>query len=715
MFERSWSYSQWDGTQQGITDEIDSLFDEIADDLLYHGDPDAALRRMLNSGFRKPGERVQGLRDLMSRLRQRRQAELDRYDLGGTYREIAEELEEVLAEERTGLQDLADEARASGDERRRQVTEEVVAERHMQLELLPEDLAGRVKGLQEYEFSSSEAREHFEQLLERLREQVAKSWFDQMSEALTNPDPEHMERVRQALDGLNRMVEQREQGEPIDPSFEQFMEQFGDLFPGDPKDLDELLAQLAAQMAAVQAALDSMSPEQRAQLQQLAESLFEDMDLRWQVDRLAGNLQKAVPGAGWGRRYRYGGDEAVGLDEAAASARRLGEMDQLEQFLRSAASPGALAEVDLDQAREYLGEDGARSLQRLANLARELEDAGLINRREGRYELTAKAIRRIGQKALSELFAKLTKDRPAGHRAAFIGTGHEREGQTKPYEFGDPFTLHIERTVHNAVRRSGSGTPVRLTPDDFEIERTEALVRSSTVLMVDLSLSMPMRDNFLPAKKVAIALHTLISTQFPRDFLGLVGFSEVAREIKPEELPGVSWDYVYGTNMQHGLLLARRMLAHRHGTKQIIMITDGEPTAHLVPDGVGGNEVFFSYPPVAETVKRTLAEVVRCTKAGITINTFMLDPDRSLQGFIEQMSRLNRGRAFFTNPENLGDYVLVDFLEHKRSRSSRSSGSAARSGGAAGYQQGATGRGIGRSGSATGPWRSRPGPGMWSR
>jgi uncharacterized protein with von Willebrand factor type A (vWA) domain len=667
---RSWSYSRWDGTQVGLVDEVDSLFDEIADDLLYHGDPDAALRRMLNSGFQRPGERVQGLRDLMARLRQRRQAELDRYDLGGPYREIAEELEQVLSEEREGLRDLADEARSSGDDRRKEVTDQVVAERQMQLELLPDDLAGRVRGLQEYEFASSEAREHFEELLERLREQVAKSWFDQMSEALTNPDPAQMEKTRQALDALNRMLEQREAGEAIDPSFEQFMEQFGDMFPGNPQSLDELLEQLAAQMAAVQAALDSMSPEQRAQLQALAESLFEDMDLRWQVDRLSGNLQKAVPGAGWGKRYRFSGDQSVGLDEAAAAARRLGEMDQLEQFLRSASSPGALAEVDFDQAREYLGEDGARSLQRLARLAKELEDAGLINRREGHYELTAKAIRRIGQRSLSELFAKLARDKPAGHRSAFIGIGHEREGRTKPYEFGDPFTLHIERTVRNAVTRAGSGTPVRLLPEDFEIDLTEALVRSSTVLMVDLSLSMPMRDNFLAAKKVAIALHTLISTQFPRDFLGLVGFSEVAREIKAEELPGVSWDYVYGTNMQHGLLLARKMLAHRAGTKQIIMITDGEPTAHLVPDGMGGHEVSFQYPPVPETIRKTLAEVARCTKSGITINTFMLDPDRSLQGFVEQMSRLNRGRAFFTNPENLGDYVLVDFLEHRKTRRS---------------------------------------------
>jgi uncharacterized protein with von Willebrand factor type A (vWA) domain len=325
--------------------------------------------------------------------------------------------------------------------------------------------------------------------------------------------------------------------------------------------------------------------------------------------------------------------------------------------------------VDLEQVERYLGEDGARSLERLARLARQLEEAGLIEQREGRYELTALGIRRIGQRALSDLFSKLAKDRLGGHRNTYVGTGHEPEGQTKRYEFGDPVTLDIQRTVHNAVTRGGAGTPVELEPDDFEIARTEHLTRASTVLMVDLSLSMPMRDNFLAAKKVAMALHTLISTRFPRDFLGLVGFSEVAREIKPQELPEVSWDFVYGTNMQHGLMLARRMLAHRAGTKQIIMITDGEPTAHLEPQG-DSYEVSFSYPPTAETVRVTLGEVLRCTRAGITINTFMLDANRSLQGFVEQMTKLNRGRAFFTTPETLGDYVLVDFLEHRRTRRS---------------------------------------------
>ena len=205
---------------------------------------------------------------------------------------------------------------------------------------------------------------------------------------------------------------------------------------------------------------------------------------------------------------------------------------------------------------------------------------------------------------------------------------------------------------------------MRLSAEDFEIDRTESLTSTSTVLALDLSLSMPMRDNFLAAKKVAMALHSLITTQYPRDYLGLVGFGELARELKAAQLPEVSWDYTYGTNMQHALMLARRMLARQSGTKQVIMITDGEPTAHIQPNG----EPFFSYPPAPETIRMTLSEVARATREGIRINTFMLDATGYLRSFVEKMTQLNRGRAFFTTPETLGDYVLVDFLDQKRAR-----------------------------------------------
>jgi uncharacterized protein with von Willebrand factor type A (vWA) domain len=661
------AYRRWDGTQDELVDDTDAVLSQLTDDLLANGDLHEALQRMLNRGWRLPdGRRVEGLRDLLDRIRLEREETLERGDLGGTYREIAEELSEVVTEERLGIEQLEADAAASGDQRREEVTDQVVAERRMQLDLLPPDLAGMVRSLQSYEFVSPEARQHFEELMERLREEVARTYFENMSEALSNPDPEMLERMRNAFDALNRMIEQREAGEPLDPSFESFMEQYGDIFPGDPKDLDELLEQMAARMAAAQAMWMSMSPEQRAQLKGLADSLLEDMDLRWQVDRLAGNLQKAFPAEGWGQGYNFRGTEPMGLGDATNAVERLRDLDDMENFLRSAQSPASIAEVDLDKVRQHLGEDAARSLERLGNLTKQLTEAGLIDTREGRFELTPQGIRRLGHQALADLFSQLTKDRVGSHRTTWTGTGHDREETTKPYEFGDPFNLDLSRTVHNAVRRAGSGVPVRLAPADFEVIETEALTRSATVLLLDLSLSMPMRDNFVPAKKMALALHTLIASRFPRDFLGLVGFSEVARVIEAEDLPTVSWDYVYGTNLQHGLMLARKMLAHQQGTKQVILVTDGEPTAHIVPDHTGlGFDVFFNYPPVPETLEVTLAEVMRCTKAGITINTFLLDPDRGLQGFIEQLTRINRGRTFATSPDELGDYVLVDFLRHK--------------------------------------------------
>jgi uncharacterized protein with von Willebrand factor type A (vWA) domain len=386
------------------------------------------------------------------------------------------------------------------------------------------------------------------------------------------------------------------------------------------------------------------------------------MDLRWQVERLGGNLRQAFPQAGWDRQYGFNGSDPLGFADAAAVMNQLGDMDRLEQMMSTASNPGALAEVDIDRAGELLGDDAARSLEQLAKLARQLTEAGLMDQREGRLELTPRGLRKIGQNALSDLFSRLIKDRMGRHTADRVGIGHERTYETKAYEWGDPFNLSIERTVRNALGRSGPGTPVRLSSEDFEVERTESLTSTSTVLALDLSLSMPMRDNFLAAKKVAMALHSLITTQFPRDYLGLVGFGELARELRAEQLPEVSWDYTYGTNMQHALMLARRMLARQSGTKQVIMITDGEPTAHIQPDGFP----FFSYPPAPETIRVTLNEVVRATREGIRINTFMLDATGYLRSFVEKITQLNRGRAFFTTPETLGDYVLVDFLDQKR-------------------------------------------------
>ncbi len=655
------TYSRWDGSQKGFDLDADALFDELNDDLLYHGDINSALRRLMQQGMNdRNGERMQGLRELMDKLRKERQDRLDRSDLGGVYQEIADELNDIVDEERHAIDNATTEAANSGDERRAEAAKNSAADRNFRLDMLPNDLAGKVRELSAYDFESAEAAQRFEQLMDKLREQLMQQMVDQMSSAVQNMSPEDMARMKDMMAALNEMIERQQRGE--DPQFEQFMEQFGDFFPENPESLEELLQQMAQRMAAMQAMLNSMSPEQRSQLQQLSDQLMEDMDLRWQMDQLGQNLRGMFPQMQWNQSYDFDGQEPMGMGQAMQTMQELGDLDQLENLLRNATNPGALAEADMDRVRELMGDDAAKSLERLAELTKMLQDAGLIEQKEGRLELTPKGLRKIGSNALKDLFSKLDKDKTGQHQLDRFGQGHERTYETKQYEYGDPFNLDLQRTIRNAVRRNGAETPVRLSPEDFEIERTEHTTKSSTVLMLDLSLSMPMRDNFLPAKKVAMALHSLITSQFPRDYMGIVGFSETARILTAAQLPEVSWDFVYGTNMQHGFALARQLLSKQTGTKQIIMITDGEPTAHITSRG----DVFFNYPPVQETVEATLREVVRCTRDNIRINTFMLDANGSLKSFIEKLTSINRGRAFFTTNENLGDYVLVDFIEHKK-------------------------------------------------
>ncbi len=655
------TYSRWDGTQKGFDLDAEAILSELTDDLLYHGDLNSALRQLMREGMTdKDGNRIEGLRDLMDRIRQRREEIQDSGDLGGVYSEVADALRDILDEERHTIENDLRAAEASGDERRAENARNSAMERNFRLDMMPDDLAGMVREMQQYDFQSQDAQRRFDELMDKLKNQLMQQMVDQMSDAMQNMSPQDMSRMKDMMAALNEMIEKRDRGE--DPGFEKFMEEYGDFFPENPQTLDELLEQMAKRMQQMQAMMNSMSPEQRAQLQQLSEQLMEDMDLNFQMQRLSQNLQSLYPQQGWNQGYDFNGEDQMGMEQAMDAMAELGELQSMEGMLRQATNPAQLAEVDVEKVRQMLGDEAADSLDKLAQLTKMLEDAGLVNRKEGRLELTPRGLRAIGNNSLRELFSKLAKDKFGQHKIHKDGSGHERSYDSKPYEFGDPFRLDLNQTIRNALRRQGSGTPVRLTPEDFEIEQTEHSTRSSTVLMLDLSMSMPMRGNFVPAKKVAMALHSLMSSQFPRDFLGLVGFSETAHVLTHEDLPEVSWDLAYGTNMQHGLKLARQMLARQTGTKQIIMITDGEPTAHITQSG----QVFFNYPPVRETVEATLKEVMRCTKDNIRINTFVLDATSSLRHFIEQMTQINHGRAFFTDPDNLGSYVLVDFLENRR-------------------------------------------------
>jgi uncharacterized protein with von Willebrand factor type A (vWA) domain len=660
------TYSRWDGTQTGYSVNADEILDELTDDLLMHGDLQAALRRLMREGMTdKDGNRIEGLREMMDRIRQRKKELEESGDLGGVYSEIADALKDIVDEERHAVENAVRDAEASGDERRAETARDAAMERNFRLDMMPEDLAGLVRELQSYDFESQEAKERFEEMLDKLRQQMMQQVVDQMSEGMQNMTPEDMARMKDMMAALNQMIEKREQGE--DPEFEKFMEEFGDFFPENPQTLDELLENMAQRMQAMQDFMNSLTPEQRSQMQQLSDQLMEDMDLSWQMQQLGEKLSQMFPQPGNGQGYNFRGEQPMDMQQAMQAMAEMGQLNDMEAMMRQAASPAQLSEVDVDKVRDLLGDSAAKSLQKLAEMTKVLEEAGLINNKEGRLEVTPRGLRAIGNNALREMFNKLSKDKLGQHRIPREGSGHERTYDSKPYEFGDPFRLDLQRTIRNAISRQGSGTPVRLSPEDFEIERTEHTTQASTVLLLDLSFSMVQADRFVPAKKVAIAMHSLISSQFPRDFLSIIGFSSIAYPLRPDQLPEVSWDREYGTNMHHAFALARKQLAGKAGTKQIIMITDGEPTSHITPEGYP----VFTYPYIQESVELAMREVMRLTKEGITLNSFVLDASGSLRQIIEQMAEINKGRAFFTSADTLGDYVLVDFLENRR-RTARS-------------------------------------------
>ncbi len=666
---RRFVYSRWDGSQRGFDVDADFLMEQITDEVIHHGDVDAALRRIMERGLRTPdGRQMPGLAELRDRIRDRREEISESGELDGSLAEAARELADIIDEERHAIENARDDATRSGDERRAENANAAADERQMRLDLLPDDLAGRMQSLQSYNFESAEAARRFDELSERLRSEMMQQIVDRVAEGMESVTPEDVQRTKEMLSALNEMIARRDQGE--DPKFEEFMDEYGDMFPDNPETLDDLLESIARRMAAMQAMMNSMSPEQREQLARLSQQFMDDMDLQWQMDQLSSSLQAQFGSLNSESSYEMSGDSPMSMSQALDAMAEMGRLDELEGMLDAATSPADLAEIDPDKIRETLGDDAASALEQLSRLTNELIEAGLVDRVEGRLELTPRGLKTLGTNALRDLFSSLRQDRTGQHQMSAIGQGHESAYDTKPYEFGDPFRLDLHQTIRNAIARQGSGTPVRLSPDDFEVERTEHLTRAATVLMVDLSMSMPMRGNFLPAKKMAMALHTLITSRFPHDFIGLVGFSETAREITAAQLPEVSWDYVYGTNMHHGFTLARKMLAREHGTKQIIMVTDGEPTAHITSRG----DVFFDYPPAPETLEVTLKEVLRCTRDGIRINTFVLDATASLDRFISQLTKMNGGRAFHTTNDELGGYVLEDFIERRQRVTRRRAG-----------------------------------------
>jgi uncharacterized protein with von Willebrand factor type A (vWA) domain len=433
------------------------------------------------------------------------------------------------------------------------------------------------------------------------------------------------------------------------------------MFPDNPRTLDELLENMARRMAALSRLLASLSAEQRAELQALAEQVMADMDLAFEVDRLGANLASMFPDMPWGDPALAAGDEAMPLSATVDAMERLHDFEDLDRSMRGEYAGASLEDVDEEALRRTLGEAAARDLRRLKQIERTLEQAGLVSRREGRLEVTPKGARKLGERALVKVFERLRRDREGTHDAREVGGLAEPTGSTRPWTFGDTGQIAVQRTVFNAVVRGGPGGDVHLLPDDFELVDAEQRTEAATALLLDLSFSMPLRGHFVHAKRMALALHALIEGRYPHDRLYMIGFSDYARRMEPQDLTAAGWERVYGTNMQHAFNLAGRLLAqHPRATRQVIMVTDGEPTAHLE-----GEEVFFSWPPVPRTIQLTLTEALRLSRAGVTVNVFMLENSPGLIRFMERLAKLTAGRVFLMDDREIGDFIVRDYVSRR--------------------------------------------------
>ena len=651
----SFRYSRWDGTQNLDALDADEVMDALSDDLMSYGDLSAALQRLYRWGT---GD-MAGLEHLLRQLREQRERELSRYDLDSTVESIREQLQDVIDTERVGIDRKVDQARPE----QRKLMDKLARQRRNQLDRMPDDLGGRMKALRQYEFMDEGAREKFERLLQQLQEQMLNQMFQGLKQSIQSMTREDLGLVREMVRDLNRMLEQRRQGRDTTAQFRQFMQKYGHLFPPGIETLDQLLEHLQRQMAQMNSLMQSLSPQARDELRRMMDELLQDDSLRLELARLAAMMQQLMPPSELTERYPFFGDEPLSMQAAMGLMEQLQQMDRLESQLERGSF--RLDDVDRGLLEQRLGPEARQQLDRMRQMTQILEKAGYVERRDRRLELTPRGMRRIGQGALRDIFDQLKKSRLGQHQIRPTGQGIESGEEVKPYEYGDPFLLDLNETLFNALEREGAGVPVKIEPLDFAVHRTEHSTQASTVLMIDMSRSMFLRGCFLAAKKVAIALDSLIRSQFPRDSLYVVGFSNYAVELRPQSLPGITLnDYVYGTNMQHGFQVARSLLAKHRGNRQVIMVTDGEPTAHLDERG----HPFFAYPPSFRTIQETLREVRRCTRDRIVINTFMLERGPYLTEFVNQMTRINKGRAFFVSPERLGEYLLVDYVSGKQRR-----------------------------------------------
>jgi uncharacterized protein with von Willebrand factor type A (vWA) domain len=618
--------------------------DEIGRDVMEGSSPRTALQELLRRGT---GDR-RGLDELTREVWQRRSKLQRENRLDGTLQQVRELLQRAMDAERDSLgRDDSDDARF----------------REMQLDALPSDTGGAVRELDSYDWRSADAREAYQEIRDLLGREMLDQRFAGMKQAMENATPEDVERIREMLDDLNQLIARHAQGQDTEQQFADFMGKHGDFFPENPQNTEELIDLLAARAAAAQRMLNSMTPEQRAELMELSQQAFGDPRLAQALSQLDSQLESLRPGEDWDGRGRFRGDNPMGMGEATRAMEELGQLDALAEQLAQSYPGARLEDIDLEAVGRHLGDQARVDAQALADLQRELERQGLFERAaDGSLKLSPKALRRLGESALSDVVDKMGSRRGERdtHRSGAAG---DATGATRPWAFGDTEAWSVPRTLLNAQLRKAGGDPRDLDVTDVEIVETEQRSRAAVALLVDTSWSMVMDGRWVPMKRTALALHQLISTRFRGDDLKLITFGPYAREVELGELIGLEGTWEKGTNLHHALILAGQHL-RRHPDAQpvVLVVTDGEPTSYLERDGT----MIFDWPPSRETILATVAEVDRVAALKASITFFKLGDDPRLAAFIDDVARRCGGRVVAPTLDGLGAEVVSDYLRNRR-------------------------------------------------
>jgi uncharacterized protein with von Willebrand factor type A (vWA) domain len=643
----AFNYGAWHGGPDPLAAPYDirEALDEIGDDVLAGSSPRAALNRLLRRG----ADGRDGLDALRRRARERARELRRRGNLDGTLDEVRELLDQAVEAERQALFPIPEDSARMAE---------------AELDALPRDTARAVRELADYQWRSPEAQSAYQQIQEMLRSEVLDAQFQGMRSALSNATPEDLARIREMMSALNDMLDADARNEHTQDQFDEFMRQYGDFFPEQPQTLDDLVDILAQRAAAAQQLMNSLTPDQRNELAALMAQAMTAAGLAEEMDRLQSGLRAARPELRWGGRQRMDGDEPLGYADGVGAISELADLDRLEELLGQEYPGASMDDIDEELIERALGRSAVDDIAALRRIERELRDQGYLQRGGENLTLSPRALRRLGATALRRVFEAVESRGRGSHDVRDAGAAGEITGASREWRYGDEQPLDVVKTVRNAVLRTG-GRPDRLQAEDFEVVETERRSSAAIALLVDMSYSMELRGTWGEAKTTALALHALVTTKYPQDSIEIIGFSDYARVMNPGHLVDHDWDRVQGTNLQHGLMLARRHLAKHRGAEPVILvITDGEPTAHLAPDGFAD----FAWPPTPTTIAATLAEVERCTRSGATINVFMLDDDPRLVSFMQEVGRRNGGRVFLPKPGALGEYVVADYLKARHGR-----------------------------------------------